>query len=146
MAEEMYNDSYAPLTPKERRNPTFGKIMLASAVGALIALVAVGLFKLLMMIGLIGSMGSTPAYPVAKHSFLKIDLTQSFPERTPSDLSQMLDNSGELGFADMLRCIEQARTDSHIDGIYLYMGSLYGLSWGQSAELRTALQQFRDSK
>lgn len=146
MAEEMYQDPYAPLTPKERRNPTFGKIMLASAVGALIALVAVGLFKLLMMIGLIGSIGSTPAYPVAKHSFLKIDLTQSFPERTPSDLSQMLDNSGELGFADMLRCIEQARTDSHIDGIYLYMGSLYGLSWGQSAELRTALQQFRDSK
>ena len=72
----------------EKKHPTFGKIMLASAVGALIALAVTGLFKLLLFFGILGAVNTPAVVPVEKNSFLKIDLTQSLPERTPSELSQ----------------------------------------------------------
>lgn len=126
----------------EKKHPTFGKIMLASAVGALIALAVTGLFKLLLFFGILGAVNTPAVVPVEKNSFLKIDLTQSLPERTPSELSQWMSEGSSVGFNDLLRCIEKAADDKCIAGLYLYMGSEYSLSWGKSEELRQALTTF----
>lgn len=131
--------------PKAKERPTFGKIMLASAVGSLITLVVIGLFKLLMLFGIIGAINSSDTAIVSNNSFLKIDLTQPFSERTPSQLDQLMSQSGTLGFNDLLRSIEQAATDKRIEGLYLYMGTGYSLSWGKSEELRQALSDFAQS-
>ena len=55
---------------RAKNHPSFGKIMLASAVGSLITLVLIGLFKLLMLFGIIGSIRpkrpSSPTIPSLK--------------------------------------------------------------------------------
>lgn len=130
----------------EKKHPSFGKIMLASAVGALIALAVTGLFKLFVFFGIVGSLNSPDSALVAKNSFLKIDLTKSIPERTPSELNQWMSESASIGFNDLLRCIEKASNDNRISGLYLYMGSEYALSWGKSEELRQALLEFAKSR
>ena len=130
---------------RAKNHPSFGKIMLASAVGSLITLVLIGLFKLLMLFGIIGSINSTEKAIVSDHSFLKIDLTQSFSERAPSELNQLMSQTTEWGFNDLLRSINQAASDKRIDGLYLYMGTGSSLSWGKSEELRQALSDFAKS-
>ncbi len=128
-----------------KKNPSFGKIMLASGVGTLIVLVIVGLFKLMLFFGIIGSLGSDDKVVVAENSFLKIDLTDAVNERSQSDLQSMMNNGSNVGFRDMLRSISAAANDSRIKGLYLYMGSQFPHSWGKSEELRKALIAFCES-
>ena len=134
-------------TDKQKRHPSFGKIMLASAVGALIALVCVGIIKLLILFGLIGSVSTEGSAKTlnAKDAFLKIDLTKPMSERTPSDLTALFDAGSAVGFADLVRAIDAAAEDQNIKGIYLYFGPEYPHSWGHSEELRQALTRFSDS-
>ena len=131
---------------KEKKNPTFGKIMLASGVGTLIVLTIIGLFKLLVLFGIIGSMSSDSEFPVADNTFLKIDLTKAVNERSPSELQTFMNNGSSVGFNDILRSIAMAAGDKHIKGLYLYMGSSFPYSWGRSEELRQALLTFRESE
>ena len=136
MAEEQNN--------KNKKGTSFGKIMLASGVGTLIVLIIVGIFKLLLLFGIIGSIDSDNVV-VANNSFLKIDLTKSMEERSPSDLASMRGDVSEVGLSDMLRSINAAASDSKIGGIYLYMGSVFPHSWGKSEELRQVLMDFCES-
>ena len=133
-------------TKKEKKNPTFGKIMLASGVGTLIVLTIIGLFKLFILFGIIGSVSSDSAPAVADNSFLRIDLTKPVNERSSSDLESIFSDGNNVGFADILRSISKAANDDHIKGIYLYMGATFPYSWGRSEELRQALKAFRDSE
>ena len=128
-----------------KKSPSFGKIMLASGIGTLIVLVLIGFFKLLVFLGIIGSLNSDSSVVINKNSFLKIDLTQSVSERTPSELDGLITDGADVGFSDMLRCISAAANDERINGIYLYFGTSYPMSWGKSEELRQALIDFRAS-
>lgn len=128
-----------------KKHPTFGKIMLASGVGTLIVLVLIGFFKLLLFFGIIGSLGNESNAVVNNNSFLKIDLTKPVSERTPSDLEGLMTDGSDVGFCDMLRCISAAANDNRINGIYLYFGTKYPMSWGKSEELRQALTDFQAS-
>ena len=128
-----------------KNKPTFGKIMLASAVGTLIVMVCIGIFKLLMFFGIVGSLSKDDVPVVAKGTFLKIDLTSALEERSPSELNSWINKSNSVGFNDMLRSINAAANDEKIDGIYLYMGSSYPHSWGRSEELRHTLELFCES-
>ena len=140
MDEKMTNNKQ----DKKVRGLSFGKIMLASAVGTLIVMILIGLFKLVVLLGIVGS-SSSETEPIAAESFLKIDLTESIPERTPGDLEAILSQTESTGFSDILRGLDAAATDNKIKGIYLYLGSTYTLSWGKSEELREALLAFRKS-
>ena len=66
-------------------------------------------------------------------------------ERSPSELDSWMSTDGTVGFIDMMRCIEVAANDDDIKGIYLYLGSMFPLSWGKSEELRNALVAFCES-
>lgn len=131
---------------KEKKNPTFGKIMLASGVGTLIVLMVIGLFKLLVLMGIIGSMSSESVPVVADNSFLRIDLTKPVNERSTSELESILSDGSSVSFVDILRSISKAANDDKIKGIYLYMGTSFPYSWGRCEELRQALKAFRDSE
>ncbi len=122
---------------------SFGKIMLASGVGTLIVLILVGLFKLSVVLGLVSSLSkSDDAMKPLHNTFLKLDLTKPMCERSPSELVSYMDHSCVVGFNDLIRSIEAAACDDNIGGIYLYMGSGFPFSWGQSEELREALIDF----
>ncbi|MBP5190383.1 MAG: signal peptide peptidase SppA [Bacteroidales bacterium] len=131
---------------KTKKNPTFGKIMLASGVGTLIVLTLIGIFKLLVFFGIVGSLSSDKTTVVQENSFLKIDLTKPVYERAPGELQSMFNNSIDYGFIDILRSISKAANDDKIKGIYLYMGNSFPYSWGKSEELRQALKNFRNSE
>lgn len=127
-------------------NTPFSKIMLASGVGTLIVLVLLGIIKLLTFIGIIGAIGSSETGTVVnRDSFLKIDLTKSINERTPDQFATLFDKSSSVGFSDLLRSISAAADDDRIQGIYLYMGSVFPMSWGMSEELRQSLKHFSES-
>lgn len=128
-----------------KKSPSFGKIMLASGVGTLIVLILIGFFKLLMFFGIVGSLNSSDSAVINNNTFLKLNLTNSVSERTPSELDGLMSNGSDVGFTDMLRCIAAAANDERINGIYLYFGSTYPLSWGKSEELRQSLIDFRAS-
>ncbi|MBQ6956511.1 MAG: signal peptide peptidase SppA [Bacteroidales bacterium] len=134
-------------TIKQSNNQTpFSKIMLASGVGTLIVLVLLAIFKFLTFIGIIAALSSSDdGAVVARDSFLKIDLTKSVTERTPSELTSFMGEGSSVGFSDMLRSIAAAADDDHINGIYLYMGSTFPMSWGMSEELRQSLARFSES-
>ena len=127
-------------------NTPFSKIMLASGVGTLIVLILLGIFKLVTFIGIIGAIGSSEDKTlVSSDSFLKIDLTKAVNERTPDEFASLFDESSSVGFNDMLRSISAAANDDRIEGIYLYMGSIFPMSWGMSEELRQSLKHFSES-
>lgn len=132
---------------KNKNNGTpFSKIMLASGVGTLIVLILFGIFKLVTFISVIVALSSSENDAiVANNSFLKIDLTKAVNERTPSELTTLLGEGASVGFNDMLRSIAAAADDDRIDGIYLYMGSIFPMSWGMSEELRQSLKHFSES-
>lgn len=129
----------------ESKNPTFSKIMLASGLGTLLVLIIIGIFKLLLFFGIIGAMASDTPSAIVKQSFLKIDLTKAMNERSPSELETLINDDNTVGFTDLLRSIDAAASDNKINGIYLYMGSSFPLSWGKCEELRSALIKFCDS-
>lgn len=131
---------------KSSGNTPFSKIMLASGVGTLIVLVLFGIFKILTFVGIIAALSSGEEESVvSRNSFLKIDLTKAVNERTPDELTSLLGKGSTVGFNDMLRSIYSAADDERIDGIYLYMGSSYPMSWGMSEELRQTLLHFSES-
>ena len=132
---------------KSKNNGTpFSKIMLASGVGTLIVLILFGIFKLLTFIGIIAALSSGESTAVVQNdSFLKIDLTKAVNERTPDEFSSLFGEVSPVGFNDMLRSISAAAEDDRINGIYLYMGSVFPMSWGMSEELRQSLMRFSES-
>lgn len=131
----------------EQKPLSFFKTMLASGLGMLIVGVITTILAFIIMIGTITSMavsGKTSS-PVKNNTFLKIDLTQHLSERQPSDLQQLLANEGSMGLIQILKALDYAKTDDKILGVYLYMGSGTMQSWGQSEELRLALESFKQS-
>lgn len=135
---------------KKKKIP-FGKMMLASGLGTLIVLIIVGLFKFgvfAAMFGLMAAAGTqetTNVTPLKHDTFLKIDLTEVLPERSPSKLNSLMNNGNEMGFVDLGRALRAAADNDKVKGLYLYMGSSYGYSWGMSTELRQMLAAFQES-
>ena len=60
-------------------------------------------------------------------------------------MESILTATGNAGFVDMIRAINAAGSDDNISGIYLYMGGGSLFSWGNSEELRAALEKFKSS-
>lgn len=125
----------------------FGKTMLASATGFLIAFVAIHIIGFFLIIGLFavliaGGTKETPTLVTGDHLFLKIDLSHNIVERSPDKLTTLLNENRTIGLYDLLRAIEQAKTDSRVEGIYLYCNNA-SIAWAQCDELREALNDYR---
>ncbi|MFO7370506.1 MAG: signal peptide peptidase SppA [Bacteroidales bacterium] len=126
---------------------SFFKYLLASILGVMIA----GLLLFFIFIGIISAMVSSQDKPVdvKKNSVLLLKLNQSIHDRKPSMplfFSDITSLSAEtaLGLNEILSCIDKARLDTNIRGIYLELSNIQaGIATVE--EIRNALIDFKKS-
>ena len=125
----------------------FGKTMLASALGMIIASAVLNIIGFFIMVAVLASIMSSSndgeSSLTGDHIYLKVDLSGTLQERTPDELSSLFGQENTVGFCDMITAIDHAKTDKRIDGIYVFLGDGGSVSWGQGEELRNALLNFQ---
>ena len=130
----------------------FSKVVLAAFVGTLIALlimffVKVGVYSV-MIAGLSKSQSETSTV-VKPNSVLFMKLNYDIPDRTTDNPFGAFDfNTMEAletsGLNEILRNIEQAKSDPNIKGIYMELSSI-PTSTATLQELRSKLLEFKES-
>ena len=130
----------------------FSKVVLAAFVGTLIALlimffVKVGVYSV-MIAGLSKSQSETSTV-VKPNSVLFMKLNYDIPDRTTDNPFGAFDfNTMEAletsGLNEILRNIEQAKSDPNIKGIYMELSSV-PTSTATLQELRSKLMEFKES-
>lgn len=138
------------MTPDKEKKPLgFGKTMLASATGFLIAFVAIQIIGFFIIIGLVAAMmvgggNDTPSVVTGSHIFLKVDLSRNLVERTPDKMTALLNENKTMGLYDLLQAIDHAKNDNRVEGIYLCCNNA-AVAWAQCDELRDALNDYREA-
>ena len=135
------------MSNKERKPMGFGKTMLASATGFIIASTVLSLLSFFVMIGLFavlaaGSSSSSKTMVTGDHLFLKIDLSHEISERSPDKVTSLFSNEKAMGLVEVLKAIGHAKEDQRVEGIYLYCEGA-AVAWAQCEELRDALADYR---
>lgn len=134
------------MSKKENKPLGFGKTMLASAVGVIIAFAVMNLITFLIFMGLIASaVKSTTdtSMPIVGNDLaVELDLTQAVTERTPTELMSFLGQNGSTSIEQLLTAIDNAATDDRVKALYLHLGGS-NLAWAQAEELQEALARFR---
>ncbi|MGC9470656.1 MAG: signal peptide peptidase SppA [Bacteroidales bacterium] len=125
----------------------FLKYTLAAILGFFVSCVII-FFLSLILFGAMLSAGQKPAV-IRKNSVLKLDLTQSIPDRTSNNPFENFDPfTFELttpsGLNDILNNIKKAKDDDNIRGIYIELGVL-SPGFATLEEIRNALIDFRES-
>ncbi len=129
----------------------FYKVVLAAFIGTLIALV----INFFIKVGLVSSMISSltedteTATTVKPNSVLYMKLDYAIPDKTSDNPFGGIDfNTMEAqdmtGLNDILRNIENAKTDANIKGIYMELSSI-PTSTATLQELRNKLVEFKES-
>lgn len=122
----------------------FFKFLLASVLGTLFAF---GLFAFLG-IGVLGSLASMGEQKtvISDNSILVVNVEGVIPDRTNNTQMDPFALSDEkvLGLSDIQRCIEAAKTDENIDGIYLKAGNS-ALPMASANSLRASIESFKES-
>ena len=118
--------------------------LLAVVVGGILS----SLLWLFIFIGLAGSVESTTV--VKPNSVLMIDLAENITDAPSSNPLGMIDFNTmtvnkQLPLLKVLRSIKSAETDERIKGIYLRMNGDGMIETGALEELRTALEEFKQS-
>jgi protease-4 len=126
---------------------SFFKYLLASILGVIIA----SLLLFFIAIGLLSAVISSQDKPVdiKKNTILMLKLNQPINDRKPSmpaffyDFS-ILSAENQLGLNDILNCLEKARLDTNIRGVYLDLSEIQaGIATVE--EIRNALIDFKKS-
>ena len=129
----------------------FSKVLLAAFLGTLIALVVNFFIKVGVVTSMISSL-STETETISKpkpNSVLYMKLDYDIPDRTTDNpfnginFSTMEDKDN-TGMNDILRNIEQAKTDPNIKGIYMELSSI-PTSTATLQEIRDKLIEFKES-
>lgn len=135
------------MSKKENKPLGFGKTMLASAVGVIIAFSVMNLITSIIFMAVIASAvkntSETASAPIVGNDLaVEIDLTQTVTERTPNELMTLFNQNGGTSIEQILAAIDNAASDSRVDALYLHLGGS-GLAWAQAEELQEALTRFR---
>lgn len=133
-------------TNNEHKPLSFGKTMLASAAGMIIAFVAlniVGLFIGLSMLAAALAPGMENSVPVTGSELaVEIDLTQPVYEQKPNELQSLFNDKGGTSIEQILTALEHAAGDSRVKAVCLHLGGS-NLGWAQAEELLLAAERFR---
>lgn len=127
----------------------FFKYVFATVVGFIISIFFVFLFFMIVIGAFVSSLGDDKKVDVAANSVLYLNLDQVIQERTPNTTFENIPILGTsektIGLRDLLRAIENAKTDENIKCIYLTSSSP---SAGKATlkEIRDALIDFKSSK
>ena len=128
----------------------FFKFMLASMAGFFVAGFLMILFLIAIISSMVGGLKDDGKIKVSEHSVLEIKLDGPIKERATKNPFDNIGFSGisvnrGLGLDDILKSIEEAKTDTKIDGLFLNLSNLQaGLATVE--EIRDALLDFKTSK
>ena len=129
----------------------FSKVVLAAFIGTLIALVINFFIKVGVVSSMISSMSkdTETSTTVKPNSVLYMKLNYEITDRTTDNPFgsldfQTMETKESTGLNDILRNIENAKTDSNIKGIYLELSSI-PTSTATIQELRNKLVEFKES-
>lgn len=125
---------------------SFGKTMLASAVGFIIGTVALSLISfilcMIMLVSVISS-ATNDATPIMGNSFaVELNISGEVAEGKPNELLTLLNDNTTTSLSDLLLTIDHAVSDVRVKALYLHLGGS-NLSWAQAEELQEALCAFR---
>jgi protease-4 len=128
----------------------FFKFMLASVAGFFIAGFLIIIFIITIVSSMVSGLNENDKVKISEHSVLEINLEGPIKERTSKNPIEDVSFTGitinkGLGLDDILRSIEEAKTDSKIDGLFINLTSLQtGIATAE--EIRNALLDFKTSK
>lgn len=129
----------------------FLKIMVASAVGFLIAQILIGFIAMMMFVGAAGSVFSsmsTEKFTLQTNSVLNLRLDGTIVERIaePDPFTSMLSSQypSAMGLNDIVSAIRKAKSNDNIKGIYLDSRMVYA-SMATLKEIRDELEKFKES-
>ena len=129
----------------------FSKVVLAAFLGTLIALVINFFIKVGVVSSMISSLSkdTETTATVKPNSVLYMKLDYAIPDRTTENPFgginfNTMESQDMTGLNDILRNIEQAKTDANIKGIYLELSSI-PTSTATLQEIRDKLIEFKDS-
>jgi len=135
-------------TQKEQKPLSFGKTMLASAIGMIIAFVALNVITMIICLGMMASMlssGMENGTPLTGDRLaVELDLTQAVYERKPNELMSIFGENGGTSIEQLLTSIESAASDDRIKALYLHLGGS-NIDWAQAEELQEAFTRFHNS-
>ena len=130
----------------------FYKVVLAAFIGTLIALVINFFIKVGVVSSMISSLSKAEAETsttLKPNSVLYMKLDYAIPDRTTDNPFgginfQTMESQDMTGLNDILRNIEQAKTDANIKGVYMELSSI-PTSTATLQEIRDKLIEFKES-
>ena len=129
----------------------FLKVMIASALGFLIAQIIISIIAMVMFIGAAGSVFSSMSsekFLLQDNSVLNLKLDGTIVERVaePDPFTSLLSSQypSSMGLNDIVSAIRKAKSNDNIKGIYLDSRSL-SASMATLAEIRSELNNFKES-
>jgi len=125
----------------------FFKYVFATVVGIVISTVVLGILGFVIIVGIISSLDSDTKAVVKANSVLYLNLDQTITERTPKESfgSMFGGSSKSIGFNDMIRALQKAKTDDNIQAVYInVMAPDAGMA--TLLEVRNAILDFKTSK
>lgn len=125
----------------------FFKYVFATVVGIVISAVVLGILGFVIIVGIISSFDSDTKAVVKANSVLYLNLDQAITERTPKESFGSMFGSGNksIGFNDVIRALEKAKTDENIQAVYInVMAPNAGMA--TLLEVRNAILDFKTSK
>ena len=129
----------------------FLKVMIASALGFIIAQIIISIIALVMFVGAAGSMFSTMStdkFMLQNNSVLNLRLDGAIVERVaePDPFTSMLSSQypSAMGLNDIVGAIRKAKSNDNIKGIYLD-SRMISASMATLAEIRNELENFKES-
>lgn len=129
----------------------FLKVMIASALGFLIAQIIISIIAMVMFIGAAGSVFSSMSsekFLLQDNSVLNLKLDGTIVERVaePDPFTSLLSSQypSSMGLNDIVSAIRKAKNNDNIKGIYLDSRSL-SASMATLAEIRSELNNFKEN-
>ncbi len=126
----------------------FLKVFLAALLAVVVGGVLSSLLWIFIFIGLAGSMESTTV--VKPNSVLVVDLAEDITDAPSANPLGAIDFNTmtvrkQLSLLQVLRSVKAAESDERIKGIYLRMNGTGAVDIAAIEELRTALEEFKQS-
>ena len=126
----------------------FFKVVLASALGFLVANIILFILSMVFFFGLIGSMAGDSTFKLQDNSVLHLKLSGQINERVSEadPLTELLSSSvpTPMGLNDITNSIRKAKDNDKIRGIYIDARML-AASTASLAEIRGELAKFKES-
>lgn len=123
----------------------FFKFMFASALGTIVVFAMLFLF-MFSAFSIVVSTVKTSKSSIESKSVLYLDFNKPIYDRQVENLSMLgSSNTSSIGMYELIKMINIAKTDEHIQGIYLDVSDIHANGWATVEEIRDALLDFKES-